>query len=67
MKKGKQKFIEYTKDVWQPYYGEELSDNEAVEIIDNMTAFMNLLIKWDRAEKQKQSCKISVIDNKERA
>lgn len=53
MKKDKQEFIEYTKEVWQPYYSEELSNNDAVEIIDNMTAFMNLLFKWDRAEKEK--------------
>jgi len=53
MKKDKQEFIGYTKEVWQPYYKKELSDNDAVEIIDNMTDFINLLIKWDRAEKQK--------------
>ena len=62
MKKDKQEFIEYTKEVWQPYYEEELSDNDAVEIIDNMTAFLNLLIEWDREEKEKQSCKTSLIN-----
>lgn len=63
MNQYKQEFISYTKQVWQPYYQEELSDNDAVEIIDNMTAFLNLLIKWDRTEKEKQSCKISILDN----
>ena len=63
MKKDKQKFIAYTKEIWQPYYSEELSDIEAVEIIDNMTAFMNLLIKWDRAEKEKKSCKTPLIND----
>lgn len=53
MKQYKQEFISYTKQVWQPYYKEELSEYDAVEIIDNMTAFMNLLIKWDKAEKEK--------------
>ena len=59
MKEDKQELINYTKTVWQPYYEEELSENDAVEIIDNMTAFMNLLIKWKRAKRQKESCKIS--------
>lgn len=64
MNENKQDFVNYTKEVWQPYYEEELSENDAVEIIDNMTTFMNLLIKWDKAEKEKQSCKISVIHKK---
>ncbi|MFH0702697.1 MAG: hypothetical protein V2B14_04065 [bacterium] len=55
MKQHKQKLINYTKEVWQPYYKEELSDNDTVEIIDNMTAFINLLIKWDKAEKEKEN------------
>lgn len=55
MKKDKQDFINYTKEVWQPYYDEELSENDAVEIIDNMTAFINLLIKWDKAEKRENN------------
>jgi len=55
MKKDKQEFINYTKEVWQPYYDEELSENDAVEIIDNMTAFINLLIKWDKAEKRENN------------
>lgn len=62
MKKDKQELITYTKEVWQPYYQEELTESDTIEIIGNMTAFMNLLIKWDRAEKEKQSCKI--LDNK---
>lgn len=53
--KDKQKFINYTKEVWQPYYQEELTDSDAVEITENMTAFMNLLIEWDKAEKKKSS------------
>lgn len=59
MEKDKQELINYTKEVWQPYYEDELSENDAVEIIDNMTAFMNLLIKWKKAKKEKESCKIS--------
>lgn len=54
MKQHKQELITYTKEVWQPYYKEELSENDAVEIIDNMTAFMNLLIKWKKAKKEKE-------------
>lgn len=64
MPNNKQDYINYTREVWQPYYQEELTDNDAVEIIDNMTAFMNLLIRWNKAEREKESCKISVIDKK---
>lgn len=63
MKKDKQELINYTKEVWQPYYPDELSENDAVEIIDNMTAFLKLLIKWKKAKKEKESCKIS--DNRQ--
>ncbi len=49
----KENFIDYTKKVWQPYYEETLSEDDAIEINENMTAVMNLLIKWNKAEKQK--------------
>jgi len=48
----KQEFIKYTKETWQPYYEEELSDLDAVEITNNMVDFMNLLIKWDKEDRE---------------
>jgi allophanate hydrolase subunit 1 len=66
MKQVKPKnLIELTKEVWQPYYDQELSENNAVEIIDNATAYISLLIKWDKLEKENQSCKINVLNKKE--
>ena len=49
---NKQKFVKYTKDIWQPYYEEELTDLDAVEITNNMIDFMNLLIQWDKEAKE---------------
>lgn len=46
-------FIEKTKQEFQPYYEEELTDFEAEEIINNFTGFMNLLIKWDKKQQTK--------------
>ena len=63
MKKEKQELINYTKEFWQPYYQQELTEKDAVEIVDNMTAFFNLLSKWKKAKQQKESCKI--LDNRQ--
>jgi hypothetical protein len=37
--------IAETKLVWQPYYPEPLTDEDAREIIENMMSFMRLLSK----------------------
>jgi hypothetical protein len=50
----KEDFIHYTIETWQPYYEEELTEQDAIEIIDNFTAFMKLLIKWDREKKERR-------------
>jgi hypothetical protein len=39
-------FIQHTIQVWQPYYRRSLSEEDAREIIHNMTGFFNLLAKW---------------------
>ncbi len=39
-----QELIEETKEVWQPYYANELSDEEACEIIENMSMFVGALL-----------------------
>lgn len=64
MKKDNQEFINYTKQVWQPYYRKELSESDAVEIIDNMTAFIKLLIEWDKKQAEKESGQILNIEKK---
>lgn len=49
----KQNFIEITKAEFQPYTSEPISDEEAKEIQKNLFGFMDLLIEWDEAEKEK--------------
>lgn len=49
------KVIEDTKKVWQPYYKDEiLTDEDAIEIYNNVTGFFSLLIEQDRKNKQEK-------------
>jgi hypothetical protein len=48
-------FIQETIDVWQPYSKEKLTEEDAREIIDNMTGFFALLNKWDKEQRTIQS------------
>lgn len=61
----KKKFIEETLNHWQPYYEETLTESDAIEIIDNMTSFINLLLSWkERKElRNKQAVQQNVITN----
>ncbi|MFN5540023.1 MAG: hypothetical protein ACK481_08215 [Candidatus Melainabacteria bacterium] len=63
--KQKKDLIEYTKEVWQPYYEEPLSDSDSTEIISNMTAFMSLIAKWDKAQKANSHLSIIPLNNLE--
>lgn len=40
--------IAETKQVWQPYYADRLTDEDAREIIENMMNFLRLLSKIGR-------------------
>jgi hypothetical protein len=40
-------FLQQTIDVWQSYSKEKLSLEDAQEIIENVTGFFKLLIRWD--------------------
>lgn len=63
---NKQSFVNYTKEVWQPHYKEELSDLDAIEIANNMTEYMNLLIQWDKEDQEAEKhnlARLSVVDN----
>lgn len=51
------KLIQKTLEYWQPKYdtmGVKLTEEDAREIIDNMTGFIKLLDEWDRAENEKE-------------
>jgi len=41
-------FLDRTIEVWQPYFPTPLSLKDAREIIDNMTALYNFLLKHDK-------------------
>lgn len=63
IKMNKKEFVKYTIDVWQPYYKDALTEQDAVDIANNMSDFMNLLIRWDNeAQKAKNNlAKLSVL------
>jgi hypothetical protein len=46
---GKQ--IAHTRQVWQPRLGRDLTDDDAHQIMHNMTGFFVLLADWSRAER----------------
>ena len=39
--------IDQTIDVWQPFYAEKLSREDARQILDNMIAYFRNLLEWD--------------------
>jgi uncharacterized 2Fe-2S/4Fe-4S cluster protein (DUF4445 family) len=43
-----------TKNNFREHYGAELTTEDAVESLNNLTGYFELLIKWDRKENQKQ-------------
>ena len=46
---GKQ--IARTRQVWQPRIGRDLTDEDARQIMHNVTGFFGVLAEWARAEK----------------
>lgn len=46
---GKQ--IARTQQIWQPRLGRDLTDEDAREIMHNVTGFFGVLAEWSRAEK----------------
>lgn len=42
------KLLEKTIKVWQPYYSQPLTLEDAREIIDNLTEFMTVLAELDK-------------------
>lgn len=41
-------FLLETKGVWQPFYEQELTLEDAREIASNMVEFFNTLDEWDK-------------------
>jgi hypothetical protein len=46
---GKQ--IARSRQVWQPRIGRDLTDEDALQIIHNVTGFFGVLAEWSRAER----------------
>ena len=44
---GNEHFLVHTRDVWQMLYATRPTETEAREIIQNLSAFFNLLAEWD--------------------
>jgi len=44
----KKEVIDITTDFWQPYYRQELTEEDAKEIIENSAAFFGILAEWER-------------------
>lgn len=45
------KQIARTRDVWQPRFGRDLTDEDARQIMHNVTGFFGVLAEWSRAER----------------
>ena len=42
--------IDRTRKVWQPRTGRDLTDEDARQIVENITGFFSILAEWSRAE-----------------
>ena len=40
-----------TRQIWQPRFGRDLTDEDARQIMHNVTGFFGVLTEWGRAEK----------------
>ena len=46
--------LKKTIEVWQPLSEKELNEEDAQEIIENITGFFSTLKRWDDEERRKQ-------------
>jgi hypothetical protein len=40
-----------TRQIWQPRFGRDLTDEDSRQIVQNVTGFFGVLAEWSRAEK----------------
>jgi hypothetical protein len=45
------KQIVRTRQIWQPRFGRDLTDEDARQIMHNVTGFFGVLAEWARTEK----------------
>ena len=53
MEESKRQFLERTKQFWQARTGKPLSDEDAREMIENITGFFKILMRWDQEAKDR--------------
>ena len=47
-----EKLLARTREVWQPRLGRDLGDEDARQIMRNVTGFFGVLAEWARAERR---------------
>ena len=47
-----EKLLARTREVWQPRLGRDLGDEDARQIMQNITGFFGVLTEWARAERR---------------
>jgi hypothetical protein len=62
---AQRRFLRQTVEVWQPYSPVPLSEPDAVEILRNLTSFLELVALWDSGENSK-SGDVSIPENSSR-
>ena len=50
----KDSFLRKTAEIWQPLSDETLTEEDAREIIQNITGFFDTLARWDRESSHRQ-------------
>jgi len=48
-------FLKKTIKMWQPYSDQELTEEDAREIIQNLAGFFDLLAEWERKDQELKS------------
>jgi len=52
MQETREDFIDETLKLWQPRTSQQLNYEDARQIIENVTGFFNVLLEWEKAERQ---------------
>jgi len=52
VKERDQNIIQQTIDFWQSYYSQQLTDEDAHEIIENTAGFFKILAEWERKNQE---------------
>ena len=62
-----EKDIQETKDHFREHYNAELSTEDAIESLNNLTAYVKLLIDWYEEEKAKGNDILCKVDHPDKS